>query len=101
MWKIDRELDPTLPAIIKHGLKGMNGHGRETAPAVRDNQILPDAKVGKLISVAWEIDGEQGWDGDLYRLVILLAATGARFSQIVRMHVGDVQRTQESAHGAG
>ena len=53
MWKIGRELDPTLPAIIKHGLKGLNGHSKDTVPAARDNQILADAKVGKLISACF------------------------------------------------
>ena len=87
-------LDPNLPSIIKHGLKAMNGHAGEGAPPVRDNQILTDAKVGKLISAAQAVDAEQDWEGDLSRLVIVLAATGARFSQVVRMRVGDVQRPQ-------
>ncbi|MDE4620647.1 tyrosine-type recombinase/integrase [Sinorhizobium meliloti] len=89
-------LDATLPAIIKHGLKKPgNGHDEDDVASVaRDNQILTDAQVGRLIGAAQEVDAEQGWDGDLYRLVVVLAATGARFSQIVRMRVGDVQRAQ-------
>ncbi len=88
-------LDPTVPAVIKHGLKAGNGHDEdEAAPLARDNQILSDAQVGRLIQAAQEIDAEQEWDGDLCRLVVVLAATGARFSQIVRMKVGDVQRAQ-------
>ena len=87
-------LDATLPAIIKHGLKGMNGHGEETAPSARDNQILTDAQIGKLIRAAWDIDAAQKWDGHLYRLVVVLAATGARFSQVARMRVSDVQRAR-------
>ena len=87
-------LDPNLPSIVKHGLKAMNGHAGEDAEPVRDNQILNDAKIGKLISAAQAVDAEQDWEGDLSRLVIALAATGARFSQIVRMRVGDVQRAQ-------
>ena len=87
-------LDPNLPSIIKHGLKAMNGHAGEGVEPVRDNQILTDAKVGKLISAAQAVDADQNWEGDLYRLVIVLAATGARFSQAVRMRVGDVQRAQ-------
>ena len=77
-----------LPAIIKHGLKAMNGHGEEAAPSARDNQILTDAQIGKLIRAARDIDAAQKWDGDLYRLVVVLAATGARFSQVARMRVG-------------
>jgi integrase len=87
-------LDPNLPSIVKHGLKAMNGHAGEGAEPVRDNQILTDAKVGKLISAAQAVDAEQDWEGDLSRLVIVLAATGARFSQVARMRVGDVQRAQ-------
>lgn len=89
-------LDATLPAVIKHGLKKAgNGHDEDDVTSVaRDNQILTDAQVGRLIGAAQEIDAEQGWDGDLYRLVVVLAATGARFSQIVRMRAGDVQRAQ-------
>ena len=53
-----------------------------------------DAQVSRLIRAARETDTEQEWNGDLYRLVIVLAATGARFSQIARMKVSDVQRAQ-------
>ncbi|MDI4664523.1 site-specific integrase, partial [Xanthobacter autotrophicus] len=35
-----------------------------------------------------------GWEGDLGRLVLVLAATGARFSQVARMTVADVQSAQ-------
>jgi integrase len=44
-----------------------------------------------LLAAASEIDAEQEWDGDLFRLVLVLAATGARFSQIVRLRIDDVQ----------
>ena len=57
----------------------------------RDNQILTDAQVSNLLRAAREIDGEQGFEGDLHRLVECLAATGARFAQARRMRVGDVQ----------
>lgn len=39
-----------------------------------------------------EIDAEQELEGDLYRLIIVLAATGARFSQVRRLLVRDSQR---------
>ncbi|TPK85310.1 tyrosine-type recombinase/integrase [Mesorhizobium sp. B2-4-17] len=87
-------LDPTLPAIIKHGLKAEKMDTDEAAPLARDNQILSAAQVGKLLAAAREIDREGNWDGDLFRLVVVLAATGARFSQATRMKVGDVQRAQ-------
>ncbi|RWD62556.1 MAG: integrase [Mesorhizobium sp.] len=87
-------LDPTLPAIIKHALKAEKMDSDEAAPLARDNQILSAAQVGAIIAAAREVDAEQNWDGDLFRLVVVLAATGARFSQIARMKVGDVQRAQ-------
>jgi integrase len=84
-----KHLPPTLPDTIKHGLKlEADGHDQTIA---RENQILSDAQVTRLLIAAREIDGEQGWDGDLYRLVTVLAATGARFSQVVRMGVSDYQ----------
>lgn len=90
-----KRLDPKLEVEIKHGLEADNEHDQDDAvPVARDNQILSDAQVGRLIAAAQEIDSEQDWNGDLYRLVIVLAATGARFSQVTRMRVGDVQRAQ-------
>ncbi|TIV62802.1 MAG: integrase, partial [Mesorhizobium sp.] len=87
-------LDPTLPAIIKHGLKAEKMDTDDAAPLARDNQILSAAQVGTIIAAARAVDDEGKWDGDLFRLVVVLAATGARFSQIARMKVGDVQRAQ-------
>jgi integrase len=85
-------LSPLLPAIIKHGLKKPDDYDDEVAePLARDNQILTDAQVSQLLRAAREVDAEQGWDGDLFRMAVVLAATGARFSQIARMHVTDCQ----------
>lgn len=88
-----RRLEPTLPAVIKHGLKAQQSDEDDPVPLARDNQILSDAQVGALLAAAREIDDEQDWDGDLFQLVVVLAGTGARFSQIARMKVGDVQRS--------
>lgn len=85
-------LEPTLPAIVKHGLRAMD-LADEAEPVARDNQILTDGDVARLLKAAREIDAEQNWDGDLFRLVLALAATGARFSQIARMRVSDCQIT--------
>jgi integrase len=63
--------------------------------AAREAQVLPDVDVRALISAAWEVDAVESWDGDLARIVLLLAATGARFSQIARMTVADVQAAQK------
>lgn len=88
-------LDPNLPAIIKHGLKAAVVDEDETVPLARENQILSDVAVATLMRAAREIDDEQEWEGDLFRLVIVLAATGARFSQVARMLVGDCQVQQQ------
>lgn len=88
-----KRLDPTLPLAIKQGLKGAPVDDDDIAPIARENQILPDSKVTLLLQAAQEIDTLDGWDGDLVRLLVVLAATGARFSQVVRMRVGDYQRT--------
>lgn len=83
-------LDPNLPAAIKHGLRAIE-HGEDTYPVARDNQILGDGQVARLIAAAREVDREQEWSGDLFRMVLVLAATGARFSQVARMRVSDCQ----------
>lgn len=61
------------------------------APVARDSQILADAEIARLLSAARTVDAEQGWGGDLFRLVVTLAATGARFSQVARLRVRDCQ----------
>lgn len=81
-----RALPGDLPIVIKHGLT-------VEAPAVakakaRDNQILADEQVRRIVAAALALDEDFG------RLVTLLAATGARFAQVRRMCVGDVQAEQ-------
>jgi integrase len=78
-----RVLPADLPVTIKYGLK-------VEAPAVlaaqaRDNQILTDAQVRRIVTEARALDEDFG------RLVLVLAATGARFAQARRLVVGDVQ----------
>ena len=61
----------------------------------REKQILTDAdNIRRLIDAARQIDEEQGWVGDLGRMVVTLASTGARFSQVVRLRVADLQAEQ-------
>jgi integrase len=60
-------------------------------PVAREAQILPDADVRALIEAAWSVDTKGEWEGDLARIVLVLAATGARFSQVQRLTVADVQ----------
>lgn len=83
-------LPPSLPVTIKHGLQATISD-EEAEPVARDNQILTDGQVARLLRAAREIDTEGKWEGDLFRLVLTLAATGARFSQLTRMKVGDCQ----------
>jgi integrase len=97
------KLPPSLRDVIRDGLAS----ARAAPPAAREAQALPDADVRRLVAAAWKVDEENGWRGDLGRLVVALAATGARFSQLVRMHVSDVQAREKrlmiptSRKGAG
>lgn len=93
-----RKLDAAIPGIIQNGLKVSELLESEDVALARDNQILADAQIGQIIRAAGEIDAEQGWEGDLYRMVVVLAGTGARFSQAARVRVGDVQRPQRRIH---
>lgn len=83
------KLPPTLPGTIKQGLRAVVAD--ETEAVARDNQILPDADITRLLRAAREVDAEQQFGGDLFRLVLVLAATGARLSQVSRMRVADCQ----------
>ncbi|HWK13750.1 MAG TPA: tyrosine-type recombinase/integrase [Rhizobiaceae bacterium] len=89
--KTDRDrLPANLPSIIKHGLRAISDDAADNSVA-RENQILADKDIARLVAAAKEVDDEQGWNGDLFRLVLVLAATGARFSQLVRARVSDLQ----------
>lgn len=83
-----------LPAevfiVIKNGL----AHREAGSPQARDDQALPDADIRRIVMAAHSVDERDEWDGDLARMVVVLAATGARFSQVVRMKVADVQFSQ-------
>jgi integrase len=86
--------NPLLLSTIKRGLAAnRNGYdGEDEDVAVDDNQILTDAQIGQLIDAAQKVDAAEGLNGDLYRLVVTLAATGCRYSQATRMRVSDYQR---------
>ena len=86
-----RLLPPDLPVTVKYGLKIANEAWDEAPPIARDNQILSDDRVRELIQLAKASDP----DGDFALLVVVLAATGARFSQVKRMRVCDVQRERQ------
>ncbi|TXN15890.1 tyrosine-type recombinase/integrase [Methylobacterium sp. WL122] len=84
------QLPPSITDTVRNGLAATS----TASPATRETQILPDADIRRIVAAAGEVDAAGDWDGDLYRLVVVLAATGARFSQIQRMTVADVQAAQ-------
>ena len=86
-----RVLPPDLPVTIKFGLKTDTGDWDDAAPIARENQILSDDRVRELIKLAETLDE----DKDFFMLVLVLAASGARFSQVKRMKVADVQPEQQ------
>ena len=75
-----KTLNPTFLAIVKAGFKAERIDDDDDASVARDNQILTDEKVVTILQAACEVDQEQGFDGDLYRIVLCLAATGARYT---------------------
>lgn len=84
------QLPATIATTVRNGLAATS----TATPVAREAQILPDTDLRRIVAAAAEADAAGEWDGDLHRLVIILAATGARFSQIQRMTVGDVQAAQ-------
>lgn len=84
------KLPATLPATIRHGL-GAIASFEDSEPVARESQILPNDAIAGLLAAARTVDAQKEWDGDLYRLILVMAATGARFSQVIRIRVGDVQ----------
>lgn len=88
--RILKRLPASYLTMIKLGLKA----GEAEPAAARDGAALPDADVRRIIEAARAVDDIEDWSGDLFRLVLVLAATGMRFSQIRRIQVGDVQPEQ-------
>src|SRR3954471_8138470 len=86
-----KQLNPTFLAIVKAGFKAERIDDDDDVSVARDNEILTDEEVSRILQAACEVDQEQRFDGDLYRIVVCLAATGARYAQVRRMRVGDAQ----------
>ena len=84
-----------LPATVRDTIKDGLAKVDAASATAREAQVLTDADVRRIVSAASEVDAEGGWDGDLGRVILVLAATGARFSQIIRMTVADVQAAQK------
>ena len=92
------DLRAALNAAVKKHRRALPAHvaveiriGTRPLPSAAEarRQILFDADVRRAIDAAYFVD-----DGDFGRLVLLLAATGARFSQIAALTVADVQAEQ-------
>ncbi len=79
--KYRRELSAHVPAEIKAGTKAGEVHSGAR------RQLLNDAQVRTVVRASIEVDP----DGDFGRVVMLAAATGARYSQLAALTVGDVQ----------
>ncbi len=86
-----RRLPPIFLSTVKHGLSASIARAEDVEQVARDNQILPDAKIAEILAVTRQVDENEGWEGDLFRLIVVMAATGARFSQVARLRVMDVQ----------
>jgi integrase len=80
-----------LPAgfadIIRYGLAAPAG----IVVRAREAQVLGEVEIRQILVSTAVVDEGAGWNGDLHRLILVLAATGARFSQIVRLRVCDAQ----------
>ncbi|UDL87992.1 integrase [Mesorhizobium sp. PAMC28654] len=83
-------LPAEIPLIIKNGLATSHAE----TPTARDKAALPDGDIRRIIAAAKVVDDRDDWNGDLLRMVVVLSATGARFSQVRRMAVGDVQQSR-------
>jgi integrase len=74
-----RDLPPTMAKEIEAGLKALPG-----AESAR-HALLSDTDVRRVVETAYDVDE------DLGALVLVLAGTGARFSQAARVTVADLQ----------
>lgn len=76
-----RQLPGAFSQEVRVGTKAIG------AQAEARRQILTDEQVRLLVEAAFQVDNT----GDFGRLVLLAAATGARFSQLAALKVGDLQ----------
>jgi hypothetical protein len=81
-----KRLPPDFGEIVRYGLSRDEAMLRPSYGA-RHHQILGDDVVRNIISAAASYDQ----DGDIWRMILVLAATGARFSQVQRLQVLDLQ----------
>lgn len=79
-----RELPANLPAEIRIGTRA------EAVIGTARKQLLTDKQIRSVVEAAFAIEA----DGDFGRLILLAAATGARYSQLAGLTVGSVQAPQ-------
>lgn len=84
------QLPPTFERVVKGGLAS----SQPTPPAAREMQVLTDNQIRAVVAAAMRIDARGEWGGALEQMIVILAATGARFSQVARITVADVQVPQ-------
>jgi integrase len=82
--KEQKERNPLYLASVKSALEAEAADDETEAP-VRDNQILTDTQRGAILRAARDLGD------DLYRLIVVLDATGARYKQAYRMKVAHLQ----------
>lgn len=81
----------TVPALAGAVKAAFSADENETVAAARDVRPLRDTEVRSVIAAAAEVDAADKWEGDLYRMMLLLAATGARFGQVAAIRIADVE----------
>ena len=70
--------------------------GNYHIPDDRRGMVVTEEGVRSIVAAAYAVDAAEQWDGDLARLIVVLAATGGRFSQVVRLTVADVQERERA-----
>lgn len=82
-----------IPVGFKHVIQsGLKSDQSRSVEARR--QVLSSKELESILRAAKEVDNEQGWNGDLFRMILLMAATGGRFSQLRRLTIADLQFDQ-------
>jgi len=84
-----KRLPPEFSQVVQFGLKAVTAHATEAR-----RQILSDDQIRAILKAAQKIDQRDQWHGDLFRLLLVMASTGARQSQVQRLKVVDVQIDQ-------
>ncbi|WBU31453.1 tyrosine-type recombinase/integrase [Rhodopseudomonas palustris] len=81
-----RQLPGHIAAEVKAGTKTRTGsHNAREKPEGLRMQLLTDPQILDLVVAAFEVDEDFGF------VVLIAAATGARFSQLAKLTVADVQ----------